>query len=334
MIFNKMVVSRTGRRIPLQPPANFTAQAGNAQVTLTWTDPENETSGGTTYATWDYTRIVRKTGSSPADENDGELVVESSQKNQYQTTGFVDDGLVNDTQYFYGAFACSTDGVWSEGAFANATPMAGTPLGSLVEGTLIKIQESGAPVEFYVAKQDYEPGLNGAGRVLCVRKDSPRDMTWTDYSYERTEIYSWFRGTYKNRLSQNVINLIGTTKFPYIKKESISFNNYRLENDVLESSVSALSSIELGCTAIFNSSNYQQGSILPIAATLRHYDAQWSRTPMSGTDSPPAILRDGGYTLSTFDYPVLPAFTLPSTALVDQDLNLIETSSAALEVAS
>ena len=50
MIFNKMVVSRTGRRIPLQPPANFAAKAGNGQVTLTWTDPENETSGGATYA--------------------------------------------------------------------------------------------------------------------------------------------------------------------------------------------------------------------------------------------------------------------------------------------
>ena len=29
--------------------------------------------------------------------------------------------------------------------------------------------EDGAPVEFYVAKQDYEPELNGTGRVLLIR---------------------------------------------------------------------------------------------------------------------------------------------------------------------
>ena len=161
---------------------------------------------------------------------------------------------------------------------------------------------------------------------LLVRKDSPRDMTWTSHSYELTEIYTWFRGTYKNRFSQNVISLMGSTKFPYLRKDLISFGNYRIEDDVLESPVSALSSIELGCTAIFNSSSYQQGSILPIAATLRHYDRQWSRTPMTRTDSPPTILQNGGYSLDSGDHPVLPAFTLPSTIEVDQDLNLMERS--------
>lgn len=333
MIFNKMVVSRTGRRIPLQPPANFTAQAGNAQVTLTWTDPENETSGGTTYATWDYTRIVRKTGSSPADENDGELVVESSQKNQYQTTGFVDDGLVNDTQYFYGAFACSTDGVWSEGAFANATPMAGTPLGSLAEGTLIKILENGAPVEFYLAKHSYEPSLNGEGRELLVRKDIHSKVVWNSSGvivYAGSTIDTWQNRTYKSTLSGAVQSLIGTTSF----YSSVSGNS---EVAPLERAVFSLAEHEL-----YNpDGSIVEGSLLPIANTLKfaNYNgspANWyTRTPYPPFDVTEMHTDGKGWSHSPLQASgVRPCFTLPATALVDQDLNLIETSSTALEVAA
>lgn len=337
MIFNKMVVSRTGRRIPLQPPTNFAAKAGNGQVTMTWTDPENETSGGTTYATWDYTRIVRKTGSSPADENDGELVVESSQKNQYQTTGFVDDGLVNDTQYFYGAFACSTDGVWSEGAFANATPMVGTPLGSLVEGTLIKILENGAPVEFYVSKQNYEPGLNGDGRTLMVRKDCYDNRFWNDSNYNYwpgSTIYSWLNGSYKSLFSSAVQNLIGSTSYYYTN----SVKSFSLSTTT--SSVFMISLFEAGLDPGGAANN--EGEILPIAEQLKiaylsgSPCSQWTRTPYTGSVAQSYSIGTNGYQLAmacTTSYGSRPCFTLPATALVDQDLNLIETSSATQEVA-
>lgn len=337
MIFNKLVVSRTGRRIPLQPPTNFAAQAGNAQVTLTWTDPENETSGGTTYATWDYTRIVRKTGSSPADENDGELVVESSQKNQYQTTGFVDDGLVNDTQYFYGAFARSTDGVWSEGAFVNATPMAGTPLGSLVEGTLIKIQENGAPVEFYLAKHNYEPDLNGEGRELVVRKDVYGMRQWNNSNvndWENSTMHSWLNNSYKDLFSSSVQALMGNTTYRYTP------GNGSWGVTTRSDAVFLLSATELGKSeSWFN----VEGSALPIASTLQvayrngRATTQWTRSPRtSSTDGAIFLDSNGGVDgdACTLTHGSLPCFTLPSTVLVDQDLNLIETTPAAQEVAA
>lgn len=331
MIFNKMVVSRTGRRIPLQPPANFAAKAGNGQVTLTWTDPENETSGGTAYATWDYTRIVRKTGSSPADENDGELVVESSQKNQYQTTGFVDDGLVNDTQYFYGAFACSTDGVWSEGAFVNATPMAGTPLGSLAEGTLIKILENGAPVEFYVAMQNYEAGLNGTGRVLCVRRPAHLQRQWTIYSgndYNGSSIDSWLNSTYVGYFSENVTQMMGSTTIYY----GVGTQGYQMTRSCF-----IMSTLELGYPG-----HVSMGSTLPIASVLQgSYSTdpssyQWTRTPASSDGMAWAASKNYGAVGVDCQnrYWIVPCFTLPATALVDQDLNLIETSSVTQEVAA
>lgn len=49
--------------------------------------------------------------------------------------------------------------------------MATVTLGSKAEGSIIKLKENGVLVEFYIAKQNYESGLNGAGRVLVVRKD-------------------------------------------------------------------------------------------------------------------------------------------------------------------
>lgn len=279
MIFNKMVVSRTGRRIPLQPPANFAAKAGNGQVALTWADPENETSGGTTYATWDYTRIVRKTGSSPADENDGELVVESSQKNQYQTTGFVDDGLVNDTQYFYGAFACSTDGVWSEGAFVTATPIAGTPLSQLAEGTLIKILENGTPVEFYVAKQNYEPDLNRDGRSLVLRKDCIGQSVWgiagspAAYAlYEDSVVSSYLNSTYKSVFSSAVQSLIGNTTFYVLSKN--------LQTYAVEKSIFTVSTTEIGAPQAPGGARAQAlGSRFSVADSMRIANTSyWSRS--------------------------------------------------------
>ena len=44
-------------------------------------------------------------------------------------------------------------------------------LSDMEEGALVKLKESGSPVEFYVAKHDYESELNGSGRTLLVRKD-------------------------------------------------------------------------------------------------------------------------------------------------------------------
>ena len=52
----------------------------------------------------------------------------------------------------------------------SAVGPSGIPLSDYEEGALIKLNEGGSPVEFYVSKHDYESGLNGAERTLVVRK--------------------------------------------------------------------------------------------------------------------------------------------------------------------
>lgn len=336
-----MMPSGSTLQIPLDACTNFSGKAGNAQVTLTWTDPKDKyaTPEGETaqdpdqlVSVWEYTQIIRKTGSQPTGPHDGELVVSSSVRDQYATTGFVDDGLTNDTLYYYAAFAYNTDGVASEGAFSSATPMAGTPLSELAEGTLIKILENGAPVEFYVAKQNYEEGLNGSGRVLCVRKEVYDQHQWNSSNmntWGNSSIRSFLNGTYKNLFSSDTQSKMGTTIFYYTPGNNN--NSVSTRSD----SVFLLSVTELDRTK--NKVNVE-GSPLPIANVFKFYytDSRavpvWTRSPDTDHYGNVGYVYynniepngDVGLTGATQTLYFWPCFTLPSTAPVDQDLNLIE----------
>ena len=83
---------------------------------------------------------------------------------------------------------------------------------------LVKIKENGTPVEFYVAKQGYEPTLNGPNRVLMVRKDGYNIRNWAAGTYNKWEvsaIRSWLSGEYLSFFSSTVQSFIGTTKYYY-----------------------------------------------------------------------------------------------------------------------
>ena len=325
-------------QIPLDAPTSFSATAGNAQVELTWTDPldkyatpEGEVSetGDQLVSEWDHTVLVRKTGSQPAGPNDGTVVVSSSVRNQYQSTAYVDSGLTNDTTYYYGVFAYNKDGVASSGAFTNATPKAGTPLSELAEGTIIKINENGSPVEFYLAKHNYEPDLNGQGRELVVRKDGYGNRVWASNNinaYAGSSIDRRFNNTKANMLSEYVRTAIGTTLFRYTP------GNGNEDVSTLARAVFALSLTELG------GSNHSQdvnaeGLPLPIASTLRiatlngEPETQWTRTPEVGRDFRAIRIGSNGYDVAVSvdgSNPARPTFALPSTALVDSNLALVE----------
>lgn len=336
----------TTLQIPLDAPAGFTAEAGNAQVTLTWTDPKDKyaTPEGETaqdpdqlVSVWDHTVLVRKTGSQPAGPNDGTVVVSSSVRDQYASAGYVDTGLLNNTTYYYGVFAYNADGVTSPGAFASATPIAGTPLGNLAEGTLIKILENGSPVEFYLAKHSYEPSLNGQGRELMVRKDGVSELiAWNSSDipqYINGSADSWLNSTYKNRFSSYVQSLIDTTGFyctnnaqddPFVSSYSRS---------IFMPSVTELGGFPDTDLMKIN----EEGEEFPVASTIRHasirdYESRtvnlrrdqvvgWSYIKYSGGNW--QYINCDAIHDQTGTYP-RPCLSLPSTAFIDVDLNLVE----------
>src|SRR5690606_25276258 len=113
-----------GAEVPLGNVKNFTAKAGNGQVTLTWEDPDDVKVGDVIVSKWAGTKILRKTGSFPENENDGVLVVNNGIRNQYAENGFVDSGLENGVTYYYLAVPYNTQGLHtvSEANRASATP--------------------------------------------------------------------------------------------------------------------------------------------------------------------------------------------------------------------
>ena len=197
-----------------------------------------------------------------------------------------------------------------------------TPLSEFAEGTLIKIPENNQMVELYLAKHNYEPGLNGNGRTLVVRKDTYDDRVWDKgnvNAYANSDLDSWFNSTYKNMLDADIRSLIGTTKIRYTP------GNGNNTVGTLERAVFALSATELGGLASwFN----KEGSALPIASSLRiayrngSPTYQWTRTPYTRNNSSVICLDSNGrspYLRCTYAYGSRPTFTLPSTTLINPD---------------
>ena len=206
-------------------------------------------------------------------------------------------------------------------------PVSGTPLSTYTEGSIIKINESGSPVEFYVAKHDYEAGLNGAGRTLVVRKDCYDYRQWNSTNvnaYATSAIDSWLNGDYKNLLGVGVRAQIGITKFKYTPGDD---NNIV---GTLERAVFLLSVTELG-GAVLNANT--EGTALSIANFLRIASldgsavAQWTRSPHTdGTTFSWTLGRTGEeYASGCSDpYGSRPCFTLPSTIKIDENGQVIE----------
>ena len=187
-----------------------------------------------------------------------------------------------------------------------------TPIGNVDVGDIIQLRENLVPVDFYVAKHDYESSLNGAGRTLVVRKDVYDDQRWdndNENAYARSTLNRWFNNTYKNMLDPDVQAAMGTTKFYYTP------GNGKNTVGTLGRAIFALSVTELGYSHAYANT---EGSALPIAATLGRSSAQWTRSP--DTNNTYGVFMMGFGSVRSLScntsYGSCPAFTLPSDFLI------------------
>ena len=208
-----------------------------------------------------------------------------------------------------------------------AVPETETLLSDIEEGQIVKIAENGTPVEFYVAKHDYESGLNGAGRTLLVRKREHSSQVWaankSNY-YNSSDIDTWLNSTYKNLLNGEIQDLIGTTKF------YCSSGGFFPVVTTLDRAIFILSMAELGVSDV--DANVE-GSILPIADLLRTeytwdmFFSQWTRSCATNQTNPISawMLSSAGTASSKrcdINYGARPCFTLPSTTKVSDDMTI------------
>ena len=194
----------------------------------------------------------------------------------------------------------------------------GIPLSTITPGAILYLNESGSPVPFYIAKHDYESGLNGAGRTLLVRKDcyDMRRFSYENNAYANSSLDSWLCNTYLKLLDADIQAAIGMTKIYYTP------GNGDTTVTTLQRAVFQLSLTELGKSA---SHANTEGSALPIASTLqiayRNGSAvvQWTRTPHANLISRVFCLVTNGSVSSNYyydSYGSRPAFTFPATTAV------------------
>ena len=200
--------------------------------------------------------------------------------------------------------------------------MATTTLGNKSVGSIVKLKENGVLVDFYVAKHDYENGLNGSGRTLVVRKDCYDTRQWHTSNvnaYATSAIDTWLNSTYKNLLDADIRGVIGTTKIKYTP------GNGNTTVGTLERAIFLLSVTELGRSASYANT---EGTALSIASSLQiaylngSAVVQWTRSPYTnGTVSAYYLytLGDVSYDRCYGAYGSRPAFTLPSTLSVSDD---------------
>ena len=197
----------------------------------------------------------------------------------------------------------------------------GIPLNTITPGAILMLNESGSPVQFYIAQHDYESGLNGAGRTLIVRKDCYDSRQWHSSNvnaYASSAIDSWLNSTYKNLLDADIRGGIGTTRFEYTP------GNGNNTVGLLQRAIFLLSATELNRSGSwFN----REGWVLEIASSLQiaHMNGsavvQWTRSPRVGNTVSAVCLTASGdldlnYCADTRGS--RPAFTLPGTLALAQ----------------
>ena len=200
--------------------------------------------------------------------------------------------------------------------------MATTTLGNKSVGSIVKLKENGVLVDFYVAKHDYENGLNGSGRTLVVRKDCYDTRQWHTSNvnaYATSAIDTWLNSTYKNLLDADIRGVIGTTKIKYTP------GNGNTTVGTLERAIFLLSVTELGRSASYANT---EGTALSIASSLQiaylngSAVVQWTRSPdTNSTGNAYCMDTNGSVGDSSCNntYGSRPAFTLPSTLSVSDD---------------
>lgn len=190
-------------------------------------------------------------------------------------------------------------------------------LSGKTEGQTIQLPENGRMVEFYVAKLDYESALNGAGRVLLVRKDCYDLRAWDAgdvNAWASSDLLTWLNGTYKALFPEEVQTAMGTTTYYYTPGNGN--NTVTTRSDA----VFQASATELG-----ESENWfnVEGSSLPIADQLKiaylngSAKPQWTRSPRTTNyTNLAAMLSSTGNVddnLCSYYDGSRPCFTLPST---------------------
>lgn len=236
---------------------------------------------------------------------------------------------------------------------ALSAPVVGTQIGSLFVGTLIKINENGAPVEYMIVQQGLPDAMYDASCDGCwvLRKDIAENRAWdsSNNDYKNSDIQAYLNGSWLSRYSAGVLSQIKQVKIPHVNGTG-SDGSVASGANGLSCKIFLLSGYEVGFSTSDNSYFPRDGANLSYFSSgeggvannkrIAYYNGRgsswWLRSPRnSNTSYVGEVNAGGGYDYEDHGYSngVRPALILPSTVLVDQNMNVIVPSATTLQAA-
>ena len=225
----------------------------------------------------------------------------------------------------------------------NALVKLGTAISTLEVGTLVKVNENGAPVEYMIVNQGnpdasmYDASCDGC---WLLRKDIAENRVWdsTDNDYEYSDIHAYLNGDWTSRYESGILSQIKQVKIPYVNGTGGSAVASGANG--LSCKIFLMSGYELGWTtsnssrfpkdgaklSYFDSGNGTTANNKRIANYNGGTTVWWMRSlNSSGRYGVWVVAQHGEYASVDYNssYGSRPTFILPNTALVDDNLNVI-----------
>ena len=219
---------------------------------------------------------------------------------------------------------------------------AGTQISTLEVGTLVKINENGAPVEYLIVNQGLPSSMYDASCDGCwvLRKDIAENRVWdsSNNDYKNSNIQAYLNGGWTSRYEAGILSQIKQVKIPYVNGTAGS--PVASGANGLSCKIFLLGGYELGWTtsniqyfpvdgaklSYFDSGTSSAANNKRIANYNGSADDWWLRSPVIVSHNGIWGVSSGGnYDDWYYDsaYGVRPTLILPSTALVDDELNVL-----------
>lgn len=219
---------------------------------------------------------------------------------------------------------------------------AGTQISTLEVGTLVKINENGAPIEYIIVNQGLPSSMYDTSCDGCwvLRKDIAEERKWdsSNNDYKNSDIQAYLNGDWTSRYEAGILSQIKEVKIPYVNGTAGS--PVASGANGLSCKIFLLGGYELGWTTSNDQYFPVDGAKLSYftAGTgsaannkrIANYNGSaafwWLRSPYTISTGSVWVVSSGGvcdFLFCRTTYGVRPALILPSTALVDDELNVL-----------
>ena len=224
----------------------------------------------------------------------------------------------------------------------NALVKLGTAISTLEVGTLVKVNENGAPVEYMIVQQGLPDAMYDASCDGCwlLRKDIAENRKWdsSNNDYQNSDIHAYLNGDWISRYEAGVLSQIKQVKIPY-QNGTGSGGSVASGANGLSCKIFLLSGYELGWTISDNSYFPRDGAKLSYFSSgtgsaannkrIANYNGSatrwWLRSPHTHIPSSVWDVYSNGY-YNGWDCNntdgVRPALVMPSDLLVDDNNNI------------